>query len=377
MPRKSNGEGCIKQRSNGLWQASLQLDGKRQTVYGKTRQEAAEKLRAMQGAARENGRLPDPGKMTVAEYIEQWQYIEEAASRLRPKTRDDYKTMARLHILPGIGGVRLSRLDPMRISRLYASLAKAGMSGRRRQQLHCFLHKLLADAVRWNLLPSNPASLVDPPKREHTERVLWTPEQVSAFLSSVQAGECGQYGPLLGFLLTSGCRVGEALGLTWPDVDWTAGSIRITKQVTELRCKPIESEPKTRAGVRSLSLPAWGIEMLRRQRVQVAEWRLKAGPAWQESARVFPTSVGSVPLQGNVRRVLREACERLSLPRIRTHDLRHISLSMLAMAGVPVKVAQQRAGHATAAITMAVYSHVLGDADRLAAQALERAIGRP
>ncbi len=374
MPRRSSGEGCIKQRPNGLWQASLQLDGRRQTAYGRTRQEAAEKLRAMQGVARQNGHLPDAGRMIVSEYLHQW--LEQAEARLRPKTLDDYKTIARLHVEPHVGNVRLSRLDPLRVARLYAALAKAGLSNRRRQQVHGFLHKALGDAHRWGLLASSPAAAVGVSRREHKERPLWSPEQISRFLASVQAGECGQYGNLLGFLLASGCRVGEALGLRWGDVTWAAGTVRIARQVTELRCRPIECEPKTRAGIRTIALPAWGVDLLRRQKVQVAEWRLRAGPEWQESGRVFPTRTGSVPLQGNIRRAL-HACDRLGLPRIRTHDLRHLHLSLLAMAGVPVRVTQQRAGHASASITAQVYLHTLGDADRQAAAALEKALGRP
>lgn len=374
MPRRSNGEGCITRRPDGRWQASLQLDGKRKTIYGKTRTEVAEKLRALQGVARENGHLPDAGRQTVAEYLHQW--LEQAECRLRPTTLQDYRNIAEKHVCPHVGNVRLSRLDPLRIARLYAVLAKAGLSSRRREMVHGFLHKVLADAHKWGLLPNNPASLVDPPKREHREKTLWTPEQVAAFLSSVQAGEQGQYGNLLGFLLASGCRIGEALGLRWSDIDFKAGTVRIERQIVQVGRDMIECEPKTKAGIRTITIPAWGMEMLRRQKARVAACRLKAGPGWQESARVFPSEVGTVPHRRNVERALHEACDRLNLPRIRVHDLRHLHLSMLAMAGVPVKVAQQRAGHATASVTMAVYSHVLGDADRQAAEALDKAVAR-
>lgn len=375
MPRRSPGEGSITRRKDGLWQASLQLDGRRKTLYGKTRQEVAERLRTLQGVARENGHIPDAGRLTLGEYLRQW--LEQAEARLRPKTMLDYRTITDKHLIPHVGTVRLSKLDPLRIARLYANLAKAGMSNRRRQQVHGFLHKTLEDAHRWGLIASNPASLVDAPKREHRERDLWTPQEISRFLKAVQEGEAGQYGPLLGFLLASGCRVGEALGLKWGDVDWKAGTVRIERQVTELRCKPIECEPKTKAGVRSITLPAWGLELLHRQKAMVATWRLQSGNPFSWTDRVFPTNTGTVPLQGNVRRALHEACDRLSLPRIRTHDLRHLHLSMLAMAGVPVKVAQARAGHSTPTITSMVYQHVLGDADRLAADALQKALGRP
>lgn len=245
------------------------------------------------------------------------------------------------------------------------------MSARRRQMVHGLLHKALGDAHRWGLLPNNPAALVDVPRRERRELRLWAPAQVTRFLGAVQSGEGGQYAYLLGFLLASGCRIGEALGLRWGDVDLDAGTVRIERQITEVRCKPIEQAPKTDSGIRTVALPAWGLDLLRRQRNQVNAWRLQSGRAHDWPERVFPTSVGTVPGQRNIRRALHTLCDTLSLPRIRVHDLRHISLSLLAGAGVPVKDLQRRAGHSTPRMTLEVYTHVLGDRDREAAQVLE------
>ncbi len=371
--RRSSGEGAIYQRrQDGRWVGALQLDGKRRTVYGRTRAEVAEKLRALQQQAQQAGHMADAGRLTLAEFL--WQWLGQAEERLRPTTMADYRIMAGKHIVPRIGGVRLAKLDPLRLARFYATLAQDGMSARRRQMVHGFLHKVLADAYRWHLLPNNPAASVDVPKRQRRELRLWTREQVAVFLKAVQAGEGGQYACLLGFLLASGCRIGEALGLRWGDVDLGAATVRIERQVTQLRCQPIESAPKTESGIRTIAIPGWAVDLLRQQKAQVARWRLQSGHAHDWPERVFPTSVGTVPLQGNVRRRLQALCGRLGLPHIRVHDLRHISLSLLAGAGVPVKDLQRRAGHATAAMTLNVYLHSLAESDRQAAQALERLV---
>ncbi|HOR01112.1 MAG TPA: site-specific integrase [Anaerolineae bacterium] len=369
--RRSGGEGSIFQRrQDGRWVGAYQMDGRRHTVYGKTRSEVAEKLRAIQTQARQAGRLPDAGRLTVAEYLRQW--LAQAEDRLRPTTKADYHVMAEKHINSRIGNTRLLRLDPLRLSRFYSTLAQDGMSARRRQMVHGFLHKALGDAHRWGLLPNNPATLVDVPKRERKELKLWAPGQVSAFLQAVQAGESGQYAYLLGFLLASGARIGEALGLRWSDVDLDAATVRIERQITEVHCRPIEQAPKTESGIRTIALPAWGVELLRRQKAQVNEWRLASGHAHDWPERVFTASVGSVPLRGNVKRALHALCDRFGLPRIRVHDLRHISLSLLAGAGVSVKDLQRRAGHSTPRMTLEVYTHVLSDNERQAAQLLDR-----
>jgi integrase len=336
------------------------VGGVRRVLYGRTRREVVEKLDALKRQAQEAGRLPEAGKMTVAEYLAHW--LQHAEGRLRPKTYYDYEILCRRHIIPHIGSLRLNKLSPLHIAKLYATLSK-GLSQRRVGQVHTVLHKALGDASRWGLIASNPANLVEAPKRPHVERSLWTVEQVNIFLQAIMAGQGGRYGTLLGFLLASGCRIGEALGLRWSDVDLGVGTVRIERQVTELRSKPLEGPPKTNASIRTITLPSWGLELLRRRWIEAL--------AEGQAGRVFCTERGTVPLQGNIRRALIALCERLSLPQARVHDLRHVHLSLLAMSGVPLKVAQARAGHSTSRMTLDVYQHVLGDGDKAAAAALD------
>ena len=373
--RKSPGEGSITQRPDGRWQASLQVEGTRRTVYGKTRTEAAEKLRTLADQARQNGhRLPDPGKLTLGDYLDDW--LEQAEGRLRPKTLDRYDVAIRCHVRPTLGKLTLAKLTPLHLARLYAALRKeTGLPSI--EKVHRTLHKALGDAWRWGLIAANPAETVEPPRAEPKEPTLWTPEEASRFVRAMLDGEGGHYGNLFGFLLASGCREGEALGLTWPDVDLEAASVRIDRQITHVANHPVELPPKSRAGHRSIILPGWGVEALRRQRAQVAEWRLKMGEGWRGGEHVFTTEHGTPPAPTNVRRAFLALCARLGLPPIRVHDLRHLHLSLLAMANVPVKVAQVRAGHSSPTLTQRVYQHVLGadDADRQAAEALARALG--
>lgn len=98
MSRRTPGEGTIFLRKDGRWQAALQLGGKRATVYGKTKTEAVEKLRALASQARTARHLPDAGKITVAAYLDEW--LQQARGRLRPKSHLDYSIMVRNHITP-------------------------------------------------------------------------------------------------------------------------------------------------------------------------------------------------------------------------------------------------------------------------------------
>src|SRR5690606_3203741 len=113
-------------------------------------------------------------------------------------------------------------------------LSDKGVSARRVQMVHRLIHKVLADAVRWGVVASNVASTVQPPKWERKQETLWTPEQIKVFLDAVEAGQCEPHGDLFVFLLASGCRLGEALGLRWSHVNLNTGHVRIDRQVTQV-----------------------------------------------------------------------------------------------------------------------------------------------
>src|SRR5512142_905076 len=122
MSRRAPGEGSISHRKDGRWQAALQLDGRRATVYGKTRGEVAEKLRGLQAeAVRLGNRLPESGKLTLAEYLDEW--LAQARPRLRGKSEERYEEALRLHVKPHLGSILLGKLTGRRLAQHYALLS--------------------------------------------------------------------------------------------------------------------------------------------------------------------------------------------------------------------------------------------------------------
>jgi integrase len=372
MPNhRAPGEGSITRRSDGRWQAAVQLDGVRRTFYGRTRSEALAKLKtATEQAARSGGHFPNDGRVTLGGYLADW--LAQAKPRLRPKTWERYESVLRLPVVLKLGSTRLGKLTPRQLAAHFAGLS----TGARTCQIaYRTLRKSLADAQRWGMIADNPAAAIDGPKAEPAERVLWTPEQARAFVSGLTGGNGGQYGPLFGYLLGSACRLGEACGLFWADVDWQTGTVRIERQVTWAHNRPAELPPKTAAGRRAVALPAWTLELLRAQRARQSEARLLAGAGWRGTDAVFTSETGYTPTPSNVRRGLIACCRRLGLPALAVHSLRSESLSLAAAAGVPLKVLQARAGHSTQLLTLTRYQYALGDADHQAAEALGRAMG--
>jgi len=369
MARRSRGEGSLHQRKDGRWQAALQVDGVRRTVYGRTRQEAARKLADLQRQAMAAGALPQPGTKTLADLVGHW--LETAAPNLKPRTLADYRQTFRLYIAPTLGQVRLDRLTPDRLQRLYSDLQARGRQ-RAAHKAHAVLHRALKLAVLWRWLSDNPAERVLPPTYQAARKDMWTPWELNVFLAG--AREHRLY-PAWVLALASGCRLGELLALTWADVDPDAGTLRVARNLQRIGGEWVITEPKTSAGVRAIALPGEGVAALRLQRERQAAWRIEAGNAWQDLGLVFTRANGEPLHQASVSHGLRSECKRLGIPALSPHGLRHLHASLLLGQGLPVPAVSRRLGHAHAGITMTVYAHALGSGDQDAARAIGQALG--
>lgn len=136
------------------------------------------------------------------------------------------------------------------------------------------------------------------------------------------------------------------------------------------------AEPKTAKSKRSITLAAFAVDALRAHRVRQLEERLAAGPLWTDHDLVFCTQLGTpIERQNLMRRSFWPTLDRAGLPRIRFHDLRHTAATMLLAQGIHPKIVQERLGHSTIGVTMDVYSHVLPDMQREAAEKLDRLFG--
>ena len=158
--RRANYEGSIYRRSDGRWAAALMLNGRRRSVYGKTRQEVADRLRELQQQATRQGMLADPGRHTIADLLAAW--LEAVAPILKPRSLDSYRQICDAHIRPTIGKVRLSRLTPDVIQRLITPLQQQGKA-RTAAKVYATLRRACRVAVLWGWLASNPCERLELP----------------------------------------------------------------------------------------------------------------------------------------------------------------------------------------------------------------------
>ena len=370
--KRGNNEGSIRYRADrSLYEARYTApDGKRHSLYGKTRQEASRKLtEALRNLAR--GLPVAPERLTLAAYLTGW--LETHKVETRESSWRRYEELCRLHIIPALGRIPLQQLTPHDLNRLYADRLKAGLSTTTVHYLHRTLHKALHDAQRADLIARNVAELDSPPRKAEYTPQTFTVEQARAFLAAIRDD---RFYALYILAVMTGMREGELLALTWEMVDLDAGTLAVRATHRRMAGRFVVNQPKTAAGRRPLALPPIAVLALRQHRTRQHAERLQLGAAWSENedvALVFPNRVG--------RRIAGDAfyhsyylpiLRRAGLPTIRFHDLRHTFGTLLLLLGVDPKIVSEMLGHSSVTITQNLYQHVMPEMQRDASNALER-----
>ncbi|MCS7256461.1 MAG: tyrosine-type recombinase/integrase [Thermomicrobium sp.] len=356
----------IRKRHDGRYEARVQRDGRRYSVYGHSVADVQRKLAELERSLSLD-QPPPPGTLTLGELVERWLATERR--RWKPRTLANYQRLYQRHVAPVLGPVRLSRLTPDRLQRFLDQLP----GERTPDQVFRLLHRCFRWGTRLGLVATNPADRVTPPVYRPPRPRLPDSETIRRlYQHCLEADDAGA--PLVAFLLASGCRIGEALALRWSDIDWQQRTVRIERSGQWIGGEWVETPPKTAAGVRTLPLGDTALVALQKQRRLVAERRLRAGPAWQPHDLVFPGTHGQ-PLQlRTVQDALARLCRAAGVPVLTPHQCRHAHASLLLAAGASIADIQHRLGHATPSVTLGIYAHALNDG-RAVAERLEQLLG--
>jgi len=275
-----------------------------------------------------------------------------------------------LHVRPAIGRIRLSRIGPFHVQKLYADLERLGLA-RIPSRVHAILHRAFKLAVLWRWLPENPCDRVVQPTYNAQRKDVWDQEQTATFIDGAQDHWLW---PLCMTLLGTGCRLGEALALDWSDVE--CDTIQIRRTLHRINGEWDIGAPKTDAGRRQIALPTLVVRAMKKQSAQQAEWRLASGADWPDLGLVFTNQRGDPIHRAVVAHSMARVCKRLSLPPVTPHGLRHLSASVLIAKGIPLPAVSARLGHSKVSITLDVYSHVVGGEDKAAADVMDTVMGR-
>jgi len=237
------------------------------------------------------------------------------------------------------------------------------------------LRGMLERAVRWNLLRANPASLVDLPRVPRREMTILSEEESRRLLDATADSRIAAFFVLA---LTTGGRLGEISGMQWNRIDLDKGEMRITHTLQETPGGFALSETKTPSSVRTNKLPKVAIAALKRHQAQQSAEALKLGSAWSNELGLVFTRPDGSPISRKfiLRRELRPAARTAGLSdAIRTHDLRHTSISLLLNQGLPIPLVSSYVGHSDPSVTLRIYSHVLPATQHQIADAAQALFG--
>lgn len=378
--RRKHGEGSYRQLPSGRWEwrISAKVGGKSRTLSGTAdteKQARAEAQRARVDA--ERGKVAVNRTVTLGVYLGDWLRSLDGISA---STRKKYDDLLRLHVLPGVGSLKLAAVNAAALRQFYGTLREADPARKRealgyssRRQIHNILHAALGQAAADGLIPGNPAAVpgLRPAQgARDVERVrAFTPLEAARFLAVADA-EGERTGQVLAFLLLTGMRRGEALGLRWAAVTLGGKSpaARVEVQRTVSGAEVFEGPPKTAHGRRVVPLSREAVELLERVRERTAEERAALYPVTvnaegeqvpsKPSPYVFPNLRGGPYDPSNFTRVMRRICSAAGVPVLAVHDLRHTFASLAALRGVRIEVLSRILGHSDPAFTLRQYRHL-------------------
>jgi len=363
--RRGNKEGAIWQERK-KWRAAVTIEGRRITRSFDTKAECKVWLRETHDQIRQ-GMTFKTSSITFGEFIQQWITIHK--TQLSPKTAVRYEQLIRDYIIPQLGTIKLRDLRLDRIEAHCQSLTKKGLSPRSVRFVHSIIHRSLNDAIRKGYIGYNAAQGATLPRLEHQEMEILDEDEAIRFMITIQDS---RHEGLYHLAIKTGMRKGELLGLTWSDLDWKKGTIRIQRQVHRVHKQGLVIQPpKTRAGKRTIQLGEKSLDALRSHQDKQQRAKIVAGEAWKEKNLIFPSTIGTYLGGSNLLVDFKKQLERANVKPIRFHDLRHTAASLMLNNGVPVIVVSKILGHSKTSTTLDIYGHLIPAMQGEAAQIMD------
>ena len=366
--RRPQGDGTIRKRSDGRWEARIIIGHKNdgtpmyKSAFAKTQKSELKELHQLIELYRDVD-LTEECRMTLGEWMDKW-LDEYMIFTVRESTIDGYRLLVEHQIKRFIGDKQLAYLTTADVQKFYNRIKKEGrvaehplygheLSDTMIRKVHMVLHQALDMAVKERLIVRNPTNGTTIPKKSQTEKQILDDEQLDRFMEAIKR-EPYWYDFFYVEIMT-GLRRGEICGIKWADINFTEGTLSVRRSVGRARNGTVSvGETKTDAGVRKIILPPSVLTLLaKKQADAICEW-------------VFPHYMNpSDPLHpDSAYRKLKTLLKSVELPLIRFHDLRHTFATHATQGGVDAKTLAGILGHTDASFTLDTYTHVTGDMQR-------------
>jgi len=309
----------------------------------------------------QNPQRSRPPSPTVQDLLEQF-WTEKSQGlggrSVKPKTLVSYKQMIQHIVAHPIAQQPVANITAQDVQAFVTDWMATSYSKRTKFYVLRLLKMAFARAVERDIIPKNPAGYLKISQNTSAKRPTLSTEQVQQLR---QALEREPQGLIIEFIVTTGVRLGEALGLTWGQIHWDTHQVTIAQQIVEVGNRAVlDTTLKTSSSHRTIPVPDDIIEKLARHREHQDLWsRHSRQHPLQESDFVFVTRHFTPILPSNVRRTFRRITQKLGWPRIHIHDLRHTYATHLYNHTKNINVVSETLGHASPAVTLSIYTHVM------------------
>lgn len=357
-----------------------------------------------------------------SDFIDTWSK-DWAADHLTISQQEAYKSHLRLHVVPSIGNMKLSKIKKKDCSAIVTTMKENGLAPKTIRRIVTAMRSVFEYAVYLEIINSDPCSgLILPPLKKDDGIHCFNVSEAQTFLNALKMKYPKNVGgrkrkdssgkeydikpyteyheiPLqfqifFNLAIKGGFRRGELIGLTWNDIDFDHQTITINKAVSKTKeFGQIVGEPKTPSSYRSVYMPLECMDMLsewldqQKEYSHLSAWqgmptnRIMENPVFIQSdgkrmdldtpknrftsiINQYNAMIDSLPAE--------EAKKYEKLPMIRLHDLRHTFATLLISHGTDIVTVSKLMGHSSPSITMDVYSHLLKKNSQEAAKVFER-----
>jgi integrase len=313
---------------------------------------------------------------SVEAFLNSW--IEATRARLAPRTAERYAAIVKLHIVPVIGNVKLSKLTPEHVRKIYKAVKDKGLSNQTCLHVHRALHTALQYGVREErILNENVTGRVKAPAVERREHSPVNREQIR-FLMAAASGT-RLHAPIAVAALT-GLRRGELLALQWKHVDLDKSSLFVAASLEHSRAASGRIRfkgPKSKTSRRVIPLAPECVMFLRSHKSRQEDERGLGGDAYVDNDLVFSNPDGSLWPPDTFTTQFSKLAASIGMRGFRFHDLRHAFASLTLGDGVSIKEVQTLLGHSSPVVTLSVYARSIEGLGRQAVNELARSLLSP
>jgi integrase len=372
MARKANGQGHT-YKVGASYRTVIRQGGTVVTAMAKTAQQSKTLAKVkLSKLPQEQSSVPGNPKLKLEEFLLNW-LDEVHQHQIAHSTYRRYRSLAVHHINPILGHQELRKLNSQLITNLLLNMRSCGQSVRSQQQARALLAVALSEAENRNLISINPVRKVKNP--QGVGKVL-TPlkfEEVKRLLKTYQGTFLSAR---LHVSLICGLRQGEALGLTWQDIDFESGTLTVSNQIQRINGIATFTRLKTFRSYRTLVLTEETLESLRLHKKLIAKWQTSCADKWISLDLVFPSNDGSARSPHIDYNEWQKALKLCGIAPHRLHDARHTAATLMYSQGIGIETISRILGHSSSAITSRIYVHAALEPIQNAAISLNKLLSR-